>query len=72
MKPYQLRALLTEARDEIRMLRRSNEIMGAQLEIVQIFDRAISATVTYPTQGYGEDVAHKLDKAAADIDVDAE
>lgn len=67
MKQHELRRLLEAAGDEIRTLRRSNEVMSGQLDIVFIFDRAIRASFTTPSQGYAEDVAWKLDKAAMEI-----
>lgn len=56
-----MKALLLEAAMEIERLRRQNEIMGAQLEVVEIFRAALLGPRT--PQGMAVDVAWKLRQA---------
>lgn len=56
------RELLRNVSHELLILRRQNEIMGAQLEIVAIFDRAIRAQVPPFEQASAPDIAWEIDR----------
>lgn len=55
--------LLAMARDEIRTLRGQNEIMGAQLDVLETL-RAI-ALGPRPSRPMAQDVCHEIDKRLA-------
>jgi hypothetical protein len=54
--------LLEEARHEIVSLRRANQVLGAKMEVVELFGRIFEAQA--PRRGYGEsiDVAWKIEQ----------
>lgn len=54
--------LLRDAASEIRRLRRDNEILGAQVRVVEIFGAALAAHP--PSQGSCVDIAWSLDREA--------
>ncbi|MFZ2650252.1 MAG: hypothetical protein WA210_09100 [Burkholderiaceae bacterium] len=56
--------LLQEAAQEIRMLRRVNEVLQAKVSMIELFDRVLNSRPPSVTSGFGEDVAWKLDKHA--------
>ena len=59
-----LKNLLINAAREIRELRRSNEIMEAQLEMVALFDRVLHARPPERSMiASSEDVAWSIDRA---------
>lgn len=58
--------VLTRARDELRRLRRSNELMGAQLRVLDIIDRATRG-VTGPSEGMSIDVAWEIDSLIGEV-----
>lgn len=69
--------LLKSASAEIRALRRHNELLAAQVGVIEVFRAATMGTPK--SQGYAEDVAWRLDiaadelmKAAADVETTAE
>jgi hypothetical protein len=55
--------LLAMARDEIRGLRRSNEIMGAQLDVLETIRLLVAGP--RPPQMMTQDVCHEIDKRLA-------
>lgn len=56
--------LLREAANEIRSLRRVNEILQAKVGMIELFDRVLRSEPPTITQGYGEDIAWKMDRHA--------
>lgn len=55
---------LTQAAHEIRSLRRTNEVLAAKVEVMDLFAAVLFAQAPRNSQGYGEDVAWKLEKLA--------
>ena len=69
MDNAELKNLLTNAAHEIRQLRRSNEIMAAQLEMVALFDRVLNSRPPERHMiGTSEDVAWSIDRALFEIE----
>lgn len=60
----EVRSLLIRASGEIRSLRRQNEIMGAQLEVVEVFRAALLGPS--PPQGMAEDICFRIDRLVSD------
>jgi hypothetical protein len=48
--------------EEIRSLRRRNEILEAKVEVMNLFGVVFHTQPTYPTQGMGEDAAWLLER----------
>jgi hypothetical protein len=61
-----MKQLLVEARSEILYLRRRNEILGAQMEVVEIFAAALG--LKRNQGGMAPDVASALQKKIDEID----
>lgn len=56
------KTLLTQAVNEIRGLRRQNEIYGAQLEVVEVFRAALlGPRPPQSSQSYGVDITHLIE-----------
>ena len=72
MDKQDLKHTLGFASEEIRRLRRSNEIMNAQLHIVEIFEMALRHSMDKQSIGMGEDIAWKLDKLLAEVQIEIE
>jgi hypothetical protein len=60
----EVKELLNQARHEIIRLRRNNEIMGAQLEVVEIFRAALMGP--RPPMQYLIDIAAEIEKHLAE------
>ena len=64
MKNDEIKHLINDARHEIRVLRRSNEIMAAKLEMINLFERVLYAEPPkQQSQGASPDIAWMLDRA---------
>jgi hypothetical protein len=63
-----MKHLLNEARDEIVRLRRANEILGAKVEMIELFACVLHTTPARASVGMGEDVAWKLQQMVEDIE----
>ena len=63
----EMRNLLTQAINEVSRLRRANEILGAKVEMIDLFACVLHTTAAQHSQGMGEDIVWKMQKA-----VDAE
>lgn len=50
------------ALEEIRSLRRRNEILEAKVEVMNLFAVTLHSSPAYPSQGMGEDAAWLLQK----------
>ncbi len=57
--------VLRSARDEIRTLRRHNEIMAAQLHVIDVLDRATRG-VSGRSEGMSIDIAWQIDQLLAE------
>jgi hypothetical protein len=55
--------LLAEAIDEIRDLRRRNELLSAKVEMIDLFAMVLHTTPAHRSQGASVDIAWKLQKA---------
>lgn len=55
---------MRQAAEEIRRLQRQNEILDAQVGVVHVFAAALG--LQHASRGMSEDVAHKLEKMAAE------
>ena len=55
-----LNDLLAKARDEIRSLRRANEVLSAKVEVMDLFACVLHTTPATRGHGEGEDVAWAL------------
>ena len=53
------------AADEIRSLRRRNEVLSAKVEMIDLFALVFTTRPAYPSQGMGEDAVWLLEKAIA-------
>lgn len=58
--PHDVRNTMAMAATEIRQLRQANELLVAQMSVVRVFERALMGTPM--PQGFGEDVAWKIDR----------
>lgn len=56
-------SLLQEARSEILELRRTNEVLGAKVEMIDLFATVLFTKAVEHSRGYSEDVAWKLQRA---------
>ena len=56
------------AAEEIRSLRRRNEILEAKVEVMNLFAVTLHSSPAYPSVGMGEDAAWLLDKEIAHIE----
>ena len=64
MNPIDLQ-LLTQAAQEIRSLRRCNEILSAKVEMIDLFACVLHTKAVERQQGCSPDIAWELDKAVA-------
>ena len=64
-----MKHLLQQAKHEIESLRRQNEILGAKVEVVNIFAAALLGP--RPQQGMSPDVAWALDQKIRELDTPA-
>lgn len=63
----EMESLLIQAREEIRRLRRENEILHAKVSTMELFATVLNTEPWSPRQGMGEDIAWKLDKKATEL-----
>jgi hypothetical protein len=68
MMQESLKQLLMQSRDEIRLLRRQNEILRAKVDTMDLFACVLHAQPAASLQGYSEDIAWKLEKEIQAID----
>ena len=61
-----MKILLNEAKREIIELRRQNELLAAQVRVVNIFEAALFGT--RPGQGMAPDVVWAIEKKIAELD----
>jgi hypothetical protein len=54
--------------EEIRGLRRRNEILEAKVEVMNLFGLTLHTQPAYPTQGMGEDAAWLLQRILDDLE----
>lgn len=59
--------LLMQASEEIRGLRRENEILRAKVGVMEFFQVVLHTSPAYPSQGMGEDVVWKMQKRLDEI-----
>lgn len=59
-----LRDLIEDAAHEIRSLRRTNEILNAKVEMIDLFACVLHTKAAEHIHGAGIDIAWKLDKEA--------
>lgn len=60
--------LLLRSKDEIVDLRRRNEVLQAQVDVMNIFDRAIRAQFSQGSISYGEDLAWRIENRLREIE----
>lgn len=58
---------MTAASNEIEQLRRVNEVMGAKLHVLELFEMVLMTQPHQESQGMGEDIAWKLRKIVRDL-----
>lgn len=63
--------LLQETRTEILDLRRQNEILGAKVEMIELFADVLFTEPRKTGRGYGEDVAWKLQQAIDSLEIES-
>ena len=63
-----MKQLLIDAKNEILSLRRQNEILSAQMAVVDVFAAAVG--LQRNSQGFGTDVVQDLDNAIRALDMD--
>jgi len=63
-----MKNLLTDAKHEIENLRRSNELLRAKVDVMDLFALVLKTEPARNQQGFGEDVAWKLDQAIFEIE----
>lgn len=61
------RYLMLRAADEIKQLRRANEILGAKVEVMELFGMALRASPGNGLNGMSEDIAWRLQQRAEEI-----
>lgn len=61
---------LQRAINEIRDLRRTNEILSAKVEVMELFALVLNTKPNYPTQGMSEDIAWRMQKRVDEIDAE--
>lgn len=61
---------LQRAIHEIRDLRRTNEILSAKVEVMELFALVLNTKPNYPTQGMSEDIAWRMQKRVDEIDAE--
>lgn len=66
-----LKELLNDARHEILDLRRRNEILGAKVEMIDLFACVLNTQPAARTQGAAPDVAWALQKKIDELTSDA-
>lgn len=54
--------LMGRAIDEINTLRHRNEILEAKVQTMDLFALVLRTEPKYPSQGYGEDIAWKMQR----------
>lgn len=64
-----MKQLLISAEQEIVSLRRSNEILRAKVDTMDLFALVLKTTPNHPSYGAGEDVAWSLRSAINDIEL---
>ena len=62
-----MKHLLQEAREEILCLRRSNEILSAKVEMIDLFACVLHTSPAHHSVGEGEDIAWKLQERINEI-----
>lgn len=67
-KTDELKELLTNAMHEIRDLRRHNEILGAKVEMIDLFACVLHTQAASRSQGASPDVAWALQKKINELD----
>jgi hypothetical protein len=60
--------LLLQAKEEIVTLRRANELLGAKVEMIDLFACVLHTRPAGQAMGMGEDVAWKIDRAIAEAE----
>lgn len=55
--------LMLRASEEIRMLRRRNELLEAKVGTMELFATVLNTRPWAPSQGYGEDIVWRIEKA---------
>ncbi len=58
---------MQQAAHEIRELRRQNELLHARVETMDLFALVLNTRPAYPSSCASQDIAHVLDKIAADM-----
>ena len=61
---------LLRAIDEIRTLRRTNEILGAKVEVMELFGLTLRTRPDYSSQGMSEDIAWRMQRRVDEIDAE--
>ncbi len=59
--------LLERAVLEIQQLRQANQIMGAKVEVMDLFALVLNTKPNYPSQGMTEDIAWKMQRRIDDM-----
>lgn len=59
--------LMLHAANEIKMLRRSNEILGAKVEVMELFGMALRASPGNGLNCMSEDIVWRLEQRAEEI-----
>lgn len=54
---------MQQAAEEIRQLRRENEILGAKVEVMELFGLVFRTQPNYGNRGMSEDVVWKIERA---------
>ena len=67
----ELEELLTNAMHEIRDLRRRNEVLGAKVEMIDLFACVLHTQAAANPQGYSPDVAFALQKKIVELQQEA-
>lgn len=65
------KAVARAAADEIRALRRQNEVLAAKVHMIEFFESVLHTRPAMASQPYAEDVAWKLDQIVDELGEDA-
>lgn len=63
----EIEEILERAAEEIRSLRRANEVLAAKVDTMNLFALVLRTSPSYQGQGEGEDIAWRIDQVLSDL-----
>ncbi len=68
MNLHEQKHLLIAASSEIQQLRRDNEILGAKVEVMELFGLVLRTQPNYGSRGASEDIVWRMQRQIEEID----